>query len=177
MKIRLIQITLAGLVASSFSLGAGPASASGTGATKVTGIQAFDLGGACGLTPPADLPPGLVPAVPFVMTGSLVGCWWDSVASFSSQPSGTVQEAGDEVFIGCVDLDGDGGCAGDPTGAFSLTFTFTGKFDPATGAEVHGRCHHTIVSGTGAFARATGEIQFTDDVANGTSPYHGEVKY
>src|SRR5579871_203982 len=38
--------------------------------------------------------------------------------------------------------------------------TFTGEFDPVTGAEIHGRCPHPIISGPGAFAGTTGVITF-----------------
>jgi hypothetical protein len=55
-----------------------------------------------------------------------------------------------------------------------LTFTFTGKFD-AVGNEIHGRCHHPIVSGTGGFTGVTGVINFTDDVTAGNASYTASI--
>jgi hypothetical protein len=48
----------------------------------------------------------------------------------------------------------------------------------ADGSEVHGRCHHPIVSGTDGFAGISGVINFTDDVSTAppTSPYWGPVR-
>jgi hypothetical protein len=116
-----------------------------------------------------------------VMAGDLVGCWYtDTLIIHPAQPDGTpggtVQATGTEHFVGCLDLNGDQSCdSGDPQGTLSLTFQFSGKFDPVTGAEIHGRCQHPIVSGTGDFAGASGVINFKDDVTNGTSLYTGHV--
>jgi hypothetical protein len=115
-----------------------------------------------------------------VMTGGLVGCWYtDTVVTHSAQPngtpSGTIQATGTEHFVGCLDLDADGSCTGDPSGSLAFTFQFSGKFDPSTGAEIFGRCQHPIVSGTGDLADASGVITFQDDVTNGTSLYTGHV--
>jgi hypothetical protein len=112
------------------------------------------------------------------MEGSLVGCW--QVDTFDlrgdGHPSGTVQARGQEHFVGCVDLNGDHVCgAGDPQGTLMFTYIFTGKEDTVTFAEIHGRCQHPVVAGTGAFAGASGVISFHDDVATGTSPYRGHV--
>ena len=72
--------------------------------------------------------------------------------------------SGTEHFTGCVNSDGDAVCdPGGPSGTFNTTFTFTAKFD-ADGNEVHGRCNHPIVSGTGGFDGVTGVVNFTDDV-------------
>jgi hypothetical protein len=65
--------------------------------------------------------------------------------------------------------------SGEPTGRFNTTFTFTAKLDPTIG-EIHGRCHHPIVSGSGAFAGARGVISFKDIPAEGRFPYHGNIQ-
>ena len=114
----------------------------------------------------------------YAMEGSLVGCW--HVDTFDvrgdGQPSGTFQATGQEHFVGCVDLNGDHVCGGgDPQGVLTFTYTFTGKLDTVTLSEIHGRCHHVVVAGTGAFAGASGGISFHDDVASGTAPYRGHV--
>jgi hypothetical protein len=120
------------------------------------------------------------------MTGSLVGCWYEDGGTVTKDhfPSSGIEIfhfSGTEHFTGCLDVDGDGLCAGqDPTGTLFFTFTFTAQFDVATGNEIRGRCHHPIVGGTGDFAGATGVLNFKDDVSNPafvTSPYMGHVTF
>ena len=110
----------------------------------------------------------------YPMSGDLVGCWYTDtfVEKAVSQNGGVF--TGTEHFVGCIDTNHNGVCNGnDPTGTFRTTFTFTAKF--STAGEVHGRCHHPIVSGTGAFANVRGEISFHDDVVTGTAPYSGPI--
>ena len=115
------------------------------------------------------------------MTGSLVGCWYtDTFVTHAAQPNGTpggaIQATGVEHFVGCLDVDGDGTCSGgDPTGTLAFTYQFSGMFDTVTFAEIHGRCQHPIVSGTGGFGGAKGVVTFKDDVANGTSLYRAHL--
>jgi hypothetical protein len=114
----------------------------------------------------------------YTMAGGLVGCWYTDTLNVrgDGQPNGTVQATGTEHFVGCLDLDGDGACgASDPSGTLTFSFQFSGKYDPVTGAEIHGRCQHPVTSATGDFTGATGVITFKDDVANGTSLYEGHV--
>jgi hypothetical protein len=124
-----------------------------------------------------------------VMTGSLVGCWYTDTfnpnpAQPSGTPSGEIQGTGMEHFIGCLDLNGEQGCGGpgDPNfGTLETAFQATFKFDLLTGLEVHGRCHHPIIpgSGTGVFTGATGSVTFNDDVGidsgDGSSLYRAHV--
>lgn len=146
---------------------AGPAQAS-SGATVVKGLQSPDTAAAC-------------PAVPgtlatYTMSGGLIGCWYiDTFVEESAQPSGTARFSGTETFTGCIDLNGDEQCAAEENGTFHTTFTFTAKFSPVTFAELHGRCHHPIVSGDGVFANARGVINFQDNVNDGTADYTGPV--
>jgi hypothetical protein len=115
----------------------------------------------------------------YTMAGGLIGCWYtDSFNPHNPNgtPSGNFQGTGTEHFVGCLDLNGDGTCgADDPSGTLSFTYQVSIKFDVVTGAEIHGRCQHPIVSGTGDFAGATGVITFNDDVASGTAPYKGHI--
>jgi hypothetical protein len=117
------------------------------------------------------------------MTGGLVGCWYTDTFNLKNGGNESASGkylliySGTEHFTGCLDTDRDGGCSGDPTGTFYTTFTFTTQVDALTLAEIRGRCHHPIVSGTGDFAGATGVINFKDDVSNGTSPYMGHIGF
>jgi hypothetical protein len=133
--------------------------AASAGTTQIDGVQVFDAGNVC---PEQSLGT-------FTMTGSLVGCWYTDTLQAKVNPSGTVQASGTEHFVGCLN--------GTICGSFSTTFTFTGKYEgPPTFAEIHGRCHHPIVSGTGGFAQATGVVDFKDDVSTpGLSYYRGHI--
>jgi len=82
-------------------------------------------------------------------------------------PSGTYQETGTELFVGCLN--------GTTCGQFTTTYTFTGKFT-ADGAEIHGRCQHPVTGTTGGFAGMSGVIQFKDDVDTGIFYYRGNIK-
>jgi hypothetical protein len=124
-------------------------------ATRVSGGAFYD-GVQCP-GPPAGYEdfttyPGLV------MTGSLEGCLYTKVVSAKETPSGVYLEVGEEVFVGSLD--------GGPVGTFATTYRFESKWDPdpATGVELHGRCQHPIVdgSGTGGFEGATGRLDLKD---------------
>jgi len=147
------------------ALGVGPASAAG--ATVVSGAQSAPVA-SCG---------GHTSVATFVMSGDLVGCWYTDTADLrsSSQEGGVF--TGTEHFTGCINTNGNTTCdSGEPSGTWNTTFTFSAKFD-AAGNEVHGRCHHPIVSGTGDFANASGVISF-HDIVDGTvvtSRYSGPV--
>jgi hypothetical protein len=111
----------------------------------------------------------------FTMDGSLIGCWYSDDFSFREQPSGNAEATGREHFVGCLDLGGDGSCSGDPSGTLSFSFQFSGKYDIVTLAEIRGRCHHPVVSGTGGFEDAGGVINFKDDVTTGVATYTGNI--
>ena len=139
------------------------------GATnQISGVAFYDPGGIC----PSG-PAGYTLVPPTVMTGSLEGCWYTKVvtAKDNGRPSGVYQERGEEIFVGTLD---DG-----PVGTFATTYKFSSKWDPdvSTGSEVHGRCQHPIVagSGTGGFAGVTGRVDFKDDVATGEFIYRGHI--
>lgn len=148
------------------TLGVGPAAAAG--ATVVSGAQSAPVATCAGQSSLGT----------FVMSGDLVGCWYTDTADLvSASAGGTAVFAGTEHFTGCIDADHNGSCGGsDPTGTWHTTFTFTAKFD-ANGGEIHGRCHHPIVSGSGDFANASGVISFHDIVDGSvvTSRYSGPV--
>jgi hypothetical protein len=135
---------------------------------QISGVAFYDPGGTCDPGPAGYT---LVP--PIVMTGDLEGCWYTKVVTSkdNGSPSGVYQERGEEIFVGTLD--------GDATGTFATTYKFTSKWDPdvSTGSEVHGRCEHPIVagSGTGAFAGVTGRVDFKDDVATGCFLYRGHL--
>jgi hypothetical protein len=89
----------------------------------------------------------------------------------NGSPSGLYQERGEEVFVWSLD--------GGPVGTFQTTYKFTSKWDPhvSTGSEVHGRCQHPIVagSGTGGFEDVRGRVDFRDDVVTGEYLYRGHL--
>jgi hypothetical protein len=149
-----------------------PASAA---TNQISGVAVYDT------TPPSVCldppPPGyeeFTSYPPLVMTGSLDGCMYTKVESTKDNgaPSGVYIESGEEVFVGSLN---DG-----PVGTFSTTYKFESKWDPdvSTGSEVHGRCQHPIVegSGTGGFAGATGRLDFKDEVTTGQFFYRGHIK-
>ena len=108
------------------------------------------------------------------MTGSLGGCWYTNIemTKDNGAPSGVYIESGEEVFVGSLN--------GGPEGTFGTTYQFESKWDPdvSTGSEVHGRCQHPIVagSGTGGFEGATGRADFKDEVTTGQFFYRGHIK-
>ena len=140
-----------------------PASA---GTTQVSGVGVYNT--AC--QPPLGSPPAnLGDYPPIELSGSLSGCWYTYVESAKFNRSGTYQETGTEIFVGCM----NGTC-----GTFSTTYTFTGKFvDDTFAEEIHGRCHHPLASGTEGFAGAKGLINFKDDVVNLKFDYRGHFKF
>lgn len=128
--------------------------ASGAG-TRISGDAFYDPVQCPG--PPAGYEdfttyPGLV------MTGSLEGCLYTKVTAAKETPGGIYLERGEEVFVGSLD--------GGPVGTFATTYRFESKWDPdvSTGVEVHGRCQHPIVegSGTGGFEEAKGRLDIKD---------------
>lgn len=146
---------------------AAPASAA---TTQISGVGVVDETGECG--PP---PPGYADFTDFtmVLTGDLDGCWYTKVLTSKDRgaPSGVYLETGEEVFVGSLN--------GGPEGTFTTTYRFESKWSPdvSTGSEVHGRCQHPIVkgSGSGGFAGATGRVDFKDEVTTGEFFYRGHI--
>jgi hypothetical protein len=126
------------------------------GTTQLSSIGVFN--DTC--QPPIGSPPAnLGDYPPIDLSGSLDGCWYTYVSASKFNPSGTYIEQGTELFVGCLN--------GSTCGTFETTYTFTGKYTDDTFAEeIHGRCEHAVVDGTGDFAGAKGAIKFKDDVVN-----------
>ncbi|TCO34439.1 hypothetical protein EV652_102505 [Kribbella steppae] len=104
------------------------------------------------------------------MTGSLDGCLYTRVDQSTQTPSGAYMETGEEVFVGRLN--------GGPEGTFATTYRFEAKFAPDL-TEIHGRCQHPIVagSGTGGFDDATGRLDFKDIIGEPvTYVYRGHLK-
>ena len=145
-----------------------PASAA---TTQISGVSHAATTGECG--PP---PAGFADFTDFtmVMTGDLEGCWYMKIETSKDNgaPSGVYLESGREVFVGSLN--------GGPEGTFATTYKFESKWDPdvSTGSEVHGRCQHPIVkgSGTGGFEGVSGRLDFKDDVTTGLFYYRGHLK-
>jgi len=142
-----------------------PASAA---TNQISGVAVFDTEGVC-LPAPAGYEDFTQ-----VMTGSLAGCWYTNIETQKDNgaPSGVYIESGKEIFVGTLN--------GGPKGTFTTTYQFESKWDPdvSTGSEVHGRCQHPIVagSGTGGFEGATGRVDFKDQVTTGEFFYRGHIE-
>lgn len=147
--------------------------ASATGMTQVDGIQTLVSGGDT-LDPTDDV---------FAMDGygggrpALIGSWYTrSLVLGVVTPSGVVTTTGTEEFIGCLDANGNRSCEGnEPFGSIGFAYEFSGKFDFATGAEDHGRCHHAVTGGSGGFDGVTGVVRFKDDPETGCAFYSGHL--
>ncbi len=100
-----------------------------------------------------------------VLTGSLEGCLYTKVTTTKQTPGGVYLESGEEVFVASLD--------GGPVGTFATTYKFEGKFDVSTGLQLHGRCQHPIVegSGTGGFEGAKGRLDFKDIIGDTVTTY------
>jgi hypothetical protein len=172
-------VTSAALIAVLVCAGSALARSSTVG---VSGIQAAvdTTAGAPGDPCRTADPETGAPAQHNVMTGSLIGCWYTDTGDYidgTPLPDGVVVVAGTEHFVGCLDINHTGKCThADPTGSLALTYTFEAQFSSPTN-EIWGGCQHGIVPGmgTGGLARATGWLDFTDNVTNGTSAYHGYI--
>jgi hypothetical protein len=99
----------------------------------------------------------------FKMKGGLIGNW--AITSFkqlSVKPVFKIK--GTEKFDGCMDVNRDRSCQGDPTGTLTFKFVFWGHFqggDPSK-AEQLGTCAHPVTGGTGGFATASGFLMMVD---------------
>ena len=135
---------------------------------QISGVAVFDTTGEC------SPPPTGYEDFTQVMTGSLDGCWYTNIETQKDNgaPSGVYIESGKEIFVGSLN--------GGPEGTFATTYKFESKWDPdvSTGSEVHGRCQHPIVagSGTGGFEGATGRVDFKDQVTTGEFFYRGHIE-
>ena len=135
------------------------------GTTQVSGVAVFNEG--C-QAPVGGPPDDLGSYLPLDLTGSLDGCWYTYVSTSKFNPSGTYLEQGTELFVGCLN---DVSC-----GTFETIYTFTAKYtDDQFTQEIHGRCEHRIVGGTGDFAEAKGVLLFKDDVVNLKFDYRGQI--
>jgi hypothetical protein len=143
------------------------ATSANKGTTHVSGIGVFNTECQAPVgSPPAD--PGDYP--PIDLSGSLNGCWYTYVSRSQFNPSGTYVEQGTETFVGCLN--------GLACGTFETVYTFTAKYTDETFAEeIHGRCEHRVVDGTGDFAEAKGVLLFKDDVVNLKFDYRGQINF
>jgi hypothetical protein len=133
------------------------------GATQLSGVAFFDDSDECdAASVGADFA--------LIMTGDLEGCIYVFVETAESSPSGTYRETGTEIFVG---MDG--------AGTFETTYRFEGKYENVANltGEIHGRCQHVIVegSGTGIFEGVSGRINFKDDIEAGNFPYRGHLRF
>lgn len=136
------------------------------GATQVSGVAYF--------IDPAECDDDVTGAdFALNMTGDLEGCIHVFVETAECTPSGTYIETGTEIYAG-------GGGEGDD-GRFTTRYRFEAKYDdcPNLEGEIHGRCQHRIVegSGTGDYEGVEGRLDFKDDVEAGNFPYRGHLRW
>ena len=112
------------------------------------------------------VPPGFTDFT-LSMTGDLEGCLYTNVDTAVKKPSGMYLETGAEFFVGRLN---------GRVGTFTTTYKFEAKFAP-DGSEIHGRCQHPLVegSGTGVFDGASGQLNFKDVVETGEYLYKGHI--
>lgn len=170
---------LTAVTASLLILGCIATTAASAVTAPVAGIQsppqteAGHPGGPCRSVDPQT---GLAPILKNTMTGSLIGCWYtDTLNEVQTDPHGDILAIGTEHFVGCLDRNHDRSCTHrEPHGTLALIYAFEGSFDH-TGRELSGQCQHPILSATGDFHGAHGQINFTDNVTDGTSDYQGQI--
>ena len=167
MKIRLLA--LLGVLVGGLMVALAPPASAAT--NQISGVSFYDTTGECG--PPPAAYADFITYDPLVMTGDLEGCWYTKVevSKDNGAPSGVYMESGEEVFVGSLN--------GGPVGTFATSYKFESKWDPdvSSGPEVHGRCQHPLLAGTGTggFAGATGRVDFKDDVTTGLYYYRGHI--
>jgi hypothetical protein len=144
-----------------------------TGATQISGAAGFADETTC---------PGPDPGGPYsdefsdfdyaisLTEGNLIGCWYVLITEDPKYSPNefaepfVYQERGRELFIGDL-YDDDGELVG--PGSFETTYRFIAKYaDDSFAEEIHGRCQHPLVNGTGTgvFENVTGRVDFKDDV-------------
>ena len=163
-------LALSGVMVVGLSLALAPPASAAT--NQISGGAFYDTTGAHCEGPPSGYE-DFISYPPLVMSGDLDGCWYTKVetAKDNGSPSGVYMESGEEVFVGSLN---DGA-----EGTFATAYRFESQWDPdVTGAELHGRCQHPLIegSGTGGFAGATGRLDFKDEVATGLYFYRGHIK-
>ena len=145
-----------------------PANAAGT--TQISGSGSYETEkNECG-----DAPDGFDDYPGLIVKGDLDGCIFTDVltARDLGAPSGIYLETGREMFVGTVN---------GVEGTFQMAYRFESKWNPdvLTGPEVHGRCQHPIVAGSGTdvFAGVTGRLDFKDEVSTGMYFYRGHINF
>ena len=113
----------------------------------------------------------------FKMKGDLLGKW--KITKFKQTHNAPVFKGkGTEKFNGCIDLNGDRACDGDPSGVMKFRFRYWGSFND-DGSINLGACAHPVVGGKGSFAGASGFLMMVDRPKKGKpfvkTHYEGEI--
>lgn len=175
-------IAIVGALVASVAVPAGAAGATQIGGTGV--VHAVSDGANPAFTSECPEPAGYADFNVITLkleTGNLRGCWYTLVEEWKFSPDADAspviyQERGREVFVGSL-YDDDGNRVGD--GTFETTYKFTSRYEDATLAvEIHGRCQHPLVdgTGTGVFDGMRGRVDFKDDVETGVLTYRGHLQ-
>ncbi len=96
----------------------------------------------------------------YKMTGGIKGKW--EITKFHVKDTSPVFKAkGEEKFNGCIDVDRDGSCTGDPSGKLKFTFRYWGSFTESDELQL-GTCAHRIVKAKGGLKGANGFLMMVD---------------
>ncbi|HEY5846601.1 MAG TPA: hypothetical protein VIT42_07410 [Microlunatus sp.] len=125
-----------------------------------------------------------IPGTPhFTMEGDLVGDWYYYPQIVLHDVPSLYSEAGDEVFIGCLDGNHDGDCNDrrDLKGELHTVFLTWASFTTDRGGDrstlIKGRCVHPVTGGRGAFQGSRGVVDMVDRLDDGVvkTRYSGEL--
>ncbi len=114
----------------------------------------------------------------FKSHGGLLGDFWILTFVPLYESDALVIGTGTERFVGCVDVDLDGGCEShEPFGELRFDYIQWMTMDPSTGALIEGNCVHPITGGDDAFRGARGLVTMHDVLVDGAvlTTYEGTV--
>lgn len=143
------------------------------GVTQISGESTFADPGDC--TDPVTGANGQAPDFAFNLTGDLSGCRYVFVETAECTPSGVYLETGTDIYVGS-------GREGDD-GTFRTTYRFEAKYADCGNliGEVHGRCQHQVIlgTGTGDYEGASGQLEMSDQIAGDviTISYKGHLRW
>jgi hypothetical protein len=98
----------------------------------------------------------------YEMTGGLVGTWRVVSGKEVKSTDAPIVATGIERFAGCIDVELDGACAGDPTGTLRIRYRYWALPGASADSIVWGSCWHKVVRGRGGLKGARGVLTMID---------------